>query len=325
MAIMLLMVLALTGCGGTEPSPETETPQELANTVSDITIGTAAAGGAWYPIGATMADIIMLSDLGVQANVATTGGSIENCKLVQDMTCEIAITVGYQAYDAMNGNPPYEGKYEDLRCVFSGLSYGVLQVVVPDNSDIKSFADLAGKRVAAGPAGGGAILVLDMVLNHYGLSMSDVRASYVSYEEGVTMMTDGQVDAAVAYAGIATPAISTLKAKNEDFRMLGFTEEEMDELLKVYPFFSKIIVPSDMYGLDVDTITVGTANIVFANANLEEDLVYDICKLFFTEENLKRIQDSQPSVELTLENATRNPIPWHPGAERYFKEIGLIE
>ena len=307
------LLLALTAIGSAGQRP------------TDIAIGTAAAGGAWYPIGAAMADIINLSNLNIQASVQTTGGGIENSKLVQDGDCEIAINIGFLAYNAYNGHAPYNRPMTNIRGMFGGLSVGVMQLVVLGNSPIQKFSDLKGKKVAVGPAGGGAISALTACLEVENLKYTDISPSYVSYDEGITMMTDGNIDAAIVYGGIPTPAVKSLEAGGKNFRLITLNEEEQEAILKAYPYFVGINIQTVTYGLPEIIRTVGTPNIVICSADLPEDVVYEMCKLFFAENNLKKIQNSQPSAkELSIETAPKVPVPWHPGAEKFFKEIGLL-
>src|SRR3972149_2481269 len=151
---------------------------------SEIAISTASSGGAWFPIGAGMAEVIKKSVAGVQARVQTTGGGVENVKLVHDGKTELGITISYLAYNGFNGVEPYKNKMQNIRTLCSGLSTGVMQVVVPANSKIKSIADLKGKKVSVGPAGGGALTVLNDIFQEYGFKMGNITPSYVAYDEG---------------------------------------------------------------------------------------------------------------------------------------------
>ena len=226
-----------------------------AQTITDISLGSASSGGAWYSIGAGLTDLINTSDIGIQASLATTGGSIENCKLVSKGSCEIAIAIGYHAYSAQNGQAVFEGaQMDNLSLLFSGLSVGVMQVVVPGNSSIQSIADLKGKKVAVGPAGGGAITTLTACLEYYGVGYDEISPTYVSYDEGVTMMTDNNVDAAIVYAGIPTPSVSTLQAGGKDFRILSLPKEDQEAILSQYTYFSGVDIPAAMYGLPEDVL-----------------------------------------------------------------------
>jgi len=292
----------------------------------NIAIGTAAAGGAWYPIGAVMADIISRSDLGVKAITQTTGGGVENCKLVNSGDTEIAITLGYLAYNAQNGIDPYSKKMGNLSGLFGGLSTGVMQVLVNGDSPIKTYKDLKGKKVAVGPAGGGAIITLQATLEAFGIKYSQINPSYLTYDEGVSMMTDHSVDAAIVYGGIPTPAVKTLQASHKEFRILNLTSTEQANILKNFTYFSPVTIPAAMYGLPEDVLTIGTPNEVIVSSNLSTDFVYQLCKLLLSDENIKRIQDSQASAKgFSLANAPKTSIKLHPGAEKYYRELGLIK
>ena len=294
-------------------------PKELA-------IATASAGGAWYPIGAGMAEVIKKSLPGVQARVQTTGGGVENVKLVHDGKVEIGITISYLAYNGYNGVDPYKNKMQNVRTLCSGLSTGVMQVVVPTGSRIKGLADLKGKKVAVGPAGGGALTVLDDIFKEYGFKMSNITPSYVSYDEGVTMMTDGHIDAAVVYAALPAPAVKTLSTGPNPFRMLDLEENTQKSLLSKYPYYVPIKIPKDMYGTGSDIRVVGTPNIVIIYSKLSEELVYNITKVFFEPKNLEIIHTSHPSAKgLTLERAVLAAVPLHPGAEKFYREKGVLK
>jgi TRAP transporter TAXI family solute receptor len=296
------------------------------NFPKNIAVGTAAAGGAWYPIGAVISDIISRSNLGTQAATQTTGGGVENCKLVSNGDTEIAITLGYLAYNAQNGLTPYNKKMPNISGLFGGLSTGVMQVLVNGDSPIKSYKDLKGKKVAVGPAGGGAIITLDAALEAFGIKYSQITPSYVTYDEGVSMMTDHSIDAAIVYGGIPTPAVKTLQASHKSFRILNLTEAEQTSILKKYTYFSPVKIPSAMYGLSEDVLTIGTPNEIIVNSKLSDDFVYQLCKLLLSDENIKKIQESQPSAkEFSLANAAKTSVKLHPGAEKYYKEIGLLK
>ncbi len=297
-----------------------------AQVITDISLGSASSGGAWYSIGAALTDLINKSDIGIQASLQTTGGSIENCKLVSKGSCEIAIAIGYHAYNAQNGVAEFEGaKMDNLTLMFSGLSVGVMQVIVPGSSTIKTMADLKGKRVAVGPAGGGAITTLTACLEYYGVGYDEITPTYVAYDEGVTMMTDSNVDAAIVYAGVPTAAVQTLQAGGKDFRILSLTKEEQEAILANYTYFTGVSIAAGVYGLTEDVLTIGTPNVVLVNADMPEDLVYKIMETYFSDEGLEAIHNSQSSARgLTLEKAAASPcIEFHPGALKFFTDKGL--
>ncbi len=289
-----------------------------------LTIGTASTGGAYYPIGIAMADLIT-NKLGIQTTAQTTGGAVENNGLVEKGRADIAITHGSLAYHALNGNPPYSMKHQNLALMFSGLSKGVFQVVVKENSPIKTIADLKGKKLVLGPTGGGGITMTMDILSVFGMSFGDIKPVYLSYDDGVNDMIDGNVDAVVVQSAIPSPAIYQLTAAKKKIRLIGLDENSINKVLKKYPYYVRIDIPRDKYGLSQDTSTVYVNNVVVVNKMLSDDLVYSITKLFF--ENVDRITKSHPAArDLTLENAVHAiPIALHPGAARYFKEKKVLK
>jgi TRAP transporter TAXI family solute receptor len=317
--VTLIAVFAVAVLVGSHEMSPAQTFQELA-------IATASSGGAWFPIGAGMSEVIKRSLPGVQARVQTTGGGVENVKLVHDGKVEIGITISYLAYNGYNAIDPYTSKMQNIRTLFSGLSTGVMQVLVPAGSKIKSVGDLKGKKVSVGPAGGGALTVLNDIFQEYGFKMGNITASYVAYDEGVTMMTDGHIDASVVYAALPTPAVKTLATGTHSFRMLDLEENIQKTLLSKYPYYIPVTITKEVYGLPYDVRVVGTPNIVIVSSKLPDDLVYRMTKAFFEPAGLEMIRNSHPSARpLSLEKAAVAPVPLHPGAEKFYREKGILK
>ena len=128
-----------------------------------MTVGTGSTGGAYYPIGVAIAEVLT-SKLGTQATAEVTGGSLDNLRLINDGDCDLGIAQGNNMMDAFNGTGDYvDNAYENINAMFGGLSKGFFQVVVLENSPIQSMADLKGKKVCMGPAGNAAIILADIV------------------------------------------------------------------------------------------------------------------------------------------------------------------
>jgi len=287
-----------------------------------LTIGTAGAGGAYYPIGISMADIIT-NKVGVQTTAQITGGAIENCILINNKTNDIAITLGFMAYSARNALHPYKSKLENVVGLFSGLSKGVFQIVVDKNSPIKSIKDVKGKRVSLGPAGGGAITLFMQVIQSYGFNEKEFKPVYQSYEQSADALADGNLDAILVQAAAPTPALVQLAATKKPTRFLSIEDQTMQELRKKYPYMIPVTLGKDMYKTDEPVKTFYTTIVVVVNKDLDADLIYRITKEIFT--NIDKVKASHPSVsEFDLNSAVQGlPVPYHPGSVRYFKEKGL--
>lgn len=287
-----------------------------------LTIGTAGTGGAYYPIGVSMAKLLQ-NNLGINTTAQVTGGAVENNSLMERREVDIAITQGPMAYAAVNGQNPYSKKYEKVRSLFSGLSTGVFQLVIRKNSNIISIKDLKGRKVSLGPSGGGAINVVRDVLSVYDMDLNDIKKTFVSYQESVDQLMDGKIDAAVIQAAPPSPAISQLSAKNAKFGILTIEKEKLNQLIDLYPYYSEITLGHEVYNIDPVT-TIYLSNMVVVNSELSEELVYEITKTIF--ENIDQIRNAHPSASgLDIQKAVKVPIKFHPGAKKYFKDKGVLD
>ena len=289
-----------------------------------MSVGTGSTGGAYYPIGVALAEILT-TNLGTQATAEVTGGSLDNLMLINQGDCDIGIAQGNNMMDAYNGTGDYEGNaYTNINALFGGLSKGYFQVVVLDDSPIQSMSDLVGKKVCMGPAGNGAIAVADIIWGKYGFTKEDVKTTYVGYDDGITQLDDGNMDAVVIQTAIPASAIQQLAAGNKAYRLLVVDEEIANELCEEYGYFGYGTIDTSVYdNMPQEAHTMYISNMVAVRADLDEDLVYEMTKAIF--ENLEIVQSSHKAASgLTLENAVRVSIPMHPGAERYFKEIGAM-
>lgn len=288
-----------------------------------LSIGTASIGGAFYPIGIAMADIIT-NKVGIQTSAIVTGGAVENNTLIENKSVDIAITMGFMAYNAANGFAPYTKKMPNVNVLFSGLSKGVFQIVVGKNSSIKKIEDLKGKKVALGPAGGGAIAVANDIFAFYGLTSKDFKAVYISYEQAADALTDGNIDAIVVQSAAPAPAIMNLTATKKPIRLLSIDDTTLSKILKTATYYSKEVLPKSMYGTDEDVVTVFTSLVVVVDKSMSEDLAYRITKAMF--DNIDVIKKSHPSaVDVSLDLAVEAlPADMHPGAIKYFKEKGKL-
>lgn len=289
-----------------------------------LTIGSAASGGAYYPIAIVMADIIT-NKLGIQTTAQVTGGAIENNGLLQDKRVDLAISTGSLSYAAYNGLPPYGKKHKDINVLFNNLSSGVFHVVVMKDSNIKSIGDLKGKKVCLGPAGGAAINIANDVWSIYGFGLADVKPTYLSYSDGIDSLTDGNIDAVIVQSAAPAAAIKQLAASGKKFRILSVEEDKQRKILEKFPYYSMLKLDKSMYGTAEDATVIVGSNMVIVNRSLPKELVYEITKALF--ENIDKIKKSNPAAkDMKIENADKGlPIPMHPGAAKYFSERKTLQ
>lgn len=313
--LLLLASLFAAGCS-TENQSEDKSGYDKPKF---LTIGTAASGGAYYPIGISMADIIT-NELDIQTTAQVTGGAVENNKLIENKEIDIAITQSSMAYAAYHGMEPYKQNSESVNILFNGLSKGIFHVVVMNNSGINAMSDLKGKKVVMGPAGGGAINTAKDVWGEYGFGIDDIKATYISYSDGISSLKDGNVDAVVVQSAAPAAAIKELAATTNDFKILSIEEDKKKNILEKYPYYAEIKLDKELYDTSEEAATIYVTNMAVVNKDLPDELVYEITKVLF--KNIEKIRESHPAAKgIALENAAKNlPIPMHPGAEKYFKE-----
>lgn len=333
------VVLSMTACGsnaetgavkGNSDAAKNEAGTETTDTANTaaaelpkfVTVGTGATGAAFYPIGVSMADILT-NNLGVEASAQVTGGALENLQLIQEGTIDIGITMGNSAEDAYEGVGDYEGNpYQNVNALFGGLSKGYFQVVVMEDSPIQTMNDLVGKKICMGPAGNGAISVAETIWSACGFSIDDVNATYLSYDDGISQLKDGNCDAVVVQAAVPSSSIQELAASGKGYRMLPVEKSVADGLCEKYAYFGYGTLSASVYeNSKADTDTMYITNMAVVRADLSEEAVYEFTKALF--ENIDTVKNSHKAASgINLEGAVRTSIPLHPGADRYFTEIG---
>ncbi|MDR1194510.1 MAG: TAXI family TRAP transporter solute-binding subunit [Peptococcaceae bacterium] len=313
-----------TGSGGSAGSGGSQQSQGSAASEKTqyISIATASLGGSYYPIGVGMAEVFAANIGNIDTTVEVTGGATENPKLVGTRDSDIGITNANLAYAAYHGSGIFSEKaYPDVRMMFGGVAPGTIHIVVKADSNILTYSDLVGRKVAVGPQGGGGLSLLPDLFGIYNFTMADIRPSYMSYDEGVQAVIDGHVEAALVQAPHPAPAIKNIQGSGVNFRLLELDAADREAFLAEYPYYNEVDLPADIYGTDNDIHTIGSSNVVIINANVDEELVYQMTRAIF--ENLTEIYAVHPSAaSISLATAVNEMIPMHPGAMRYFKEAG---
>ena len=289
-----------------------------------ITIGTAGTAGALYPMGIAMAQTITDHVEGMNATGEATAASIQNLRDLHEGNTELGISQSEVAFYAYNGQMDYEGNaFTDIRALYSTI-YNYLQVFVAADSDINSIADLKGKTVSMGSAGSGGEMAARALLSAYDLDYTAVNAQFMGESDGASALKDGKIDAMIATHPLASAALTELTT-SMNVKMINIPEG--DKFYEVYPLYTPVVVPVGTYnGVDVE-VTIPRSRIIMCtsiNADLTDDEVYAIVKAVW--ENRDEWAGSAKSVEkqAVLETVLEEiAIPLHPGAIRYFEEIGV--
>ena len=286
-----------------------------------MSIGTASIGGAYYPVGTGIASIVNKYVSGVDVRVEVTGGGVENPRLVGGGKTDLGITNIYIAYLAIQGKKPYP-KALPIRAL-AYMYPSTLHMVTRKDFDVRTLADIKGRRVAVGPAGEGTVTLLTRVLSVMGMSFKDFKPSYISYKDGSMALQDGNVDASILLAGAPTSAVLELSVRTP-IRFLRVEESDIQKFLKKFPYYVRVVIPKSYYKTEGDVLSVGAGNVLIVNEAMSEDLAYKITAALYNHvEEFRKVHPATKVVDLKA--APNAVIPLHPGAARYYREKGVLK
>lgn len=279
-----------------------------------VSIGTGGTGGVFYAVGAGMADILTRKLPGVTANAEVTGASIENVRRVSAGEMTIGFSSASTLYAGLNGEDPFEAKQNVAAIAY--LYPAVLQVAATAKSGATSIADLGDLRVSVGPPGSNSSVLSERLLGAYGaFNMNNV--SFLSYGEATGAIKNGNLDASMILAGVPAAAFIELTTTT-DMRLIPVDPAKVAGLIKDFPFYEIVEIPGGLYaGTDTPTAALGDPAILFAAADADPELIYQITKTLF--DDLEGLGAVHPAAKkITREKAVNTPIALHPGAQRYF-------
>ena len=303
LALVLVMLFAFASCGGTA-----------------MTMGTGGTAGTYYGYGGILGSHIK-NVAGITVNVVSTDGSKANILGIDEGNYQLGTVQSDVMAYAWEGARSFEteGALDSFR-VIGGLYAEAVQLITM-NPEIKSVADLAGKKVSIGAAGSGVYFNAMDVLAAAGLSEADIEPQYQSFADSTDALKDGKIDAAFIVAGPPTPAITELCQTNNAY-LVPIDGEVAENLMAACPYYTIHSIPAETYKgqtEEVKTVTVKATLIVSASAS--EETVYEITKAIF--DNIDDIAHAKAE-ELSLENATSGmTAPFHAGAAKYFAEKGI--
>jgi TRAP transporter TAXI family solute receptor len=291
---------------------------------TQLSIATGGTGGVYYPYGGALANVLTsnLEDTNVTAEV--TAASVDNMYLIESGDTDLAFVLGDTAFDADQGNAPFENPIPGR--ALATLYFNFTQIVVKADAGIASVADLAGKSVSVGAPGSGTEVIADRVLTAAGIDPQEgITREQLGVAESASAMKDGKIEAFFWSGGLPTGAITDLAATpNMSIALLPHAEilaplqEQYGEVYSVQQ------IPAETYpGQTAAVDVVVVPNVLVVNEDMDEQLAYDITRLMF--EFQADLAAAHPAAnDLTLENATKNsPIAYHPGALRYYEEQGM--
>lgn len=317
-----MMLASLTACGAPAAGSASGSASGEVEEVK-ITLATGGTSGTYYAVGGALQTVLneklALSDL----NVTSTGASKVNVNMITDGEAEMAIlqsdVISY-AHDGINTFA--ETGVEDNALWVAGLYNETVQIIA--TPDITDVSQLRGKTVCMGDVGSGTRINAEQVLAAYGMTAADVNAVSGSFQDGVDGIKDGKIDAAFTVAGAPTTAITDLATANE-FSLISLTDEALAYIAENFPFLVQDNLPAGTYnGIDQETKCVAVQAALVASEDVSEDVVYELLKAMF--DNADSLKAAHAKFEyLEAGYASKGTVPLHPGAEKYYKEIGIIE
>ncbi len=291
-------------------------------------INTGGTAGTYYPIGGLIANAISQPTVpGLVATAVASNGSVANINAIQSGSAEAGFSQADVAYWAYTGTGTFEGKPKvtDVRLI-ANLYPESFHLVARKAANIKSIADLKGKRVSLDEPGSGTLVNARAILAAYGISEKDIKPEFLKPNAAGEKLKDNSLDAFFFVGGYPAGAIAELAATG-GIDLLSISGPEADKLVKQYGFYSVDTIPADTYkGVGVvKTLAVGAQ--LVTSAKQDATLIYNITKALWNDNTRKALDSGHAKGKAIVRaNAVAGAgIPLHPGAEKYYKEVGLIK
>jgi TRAP transporter TAXI family solute receptor len=291
-----------------------------------ISIGTGGTGGVYYPLGGAIANVLSKHLPGVQATAEVTGGSVDNLKLIGSGQSEIGFSMADAAQDAMKGEDKFKGNKVPLQTLMV-LYPNRMHVVTVEGTGVDKMSDLKGKRVSTGSPGGATEVMAFRVIEAAGLDRDkDMKRERLGVAESVNALKDRKIDAFFWVGGIPTAAVTDLAATPGLKMKLIDHGDLVDKMNAKYgKLYSTGTIPPGAYpGYDKPNQIVDVWNILVTVERMTDDVAYNIVKTL-VEKKAELVAVHKEAESFSLENQVqdRSPIPFHPGALKYFKEKGV--
>ncbi len=309
LSIIILMIavasLLVSSC-----SKSDDDPMEV------IEIGTASPGGVYFPLGMGIAKVITDNVEDVFARSLTTGGSVDNCRLLGAGNLDLGMAMANVALDAYEGTGSFAGDAQLVQAVFS-MYPSVQHIIVQADSDIFAVEDLAGKTVSIDAAGSGGEVVSLIILEAAGI-LDEVNTLNYQQLDAANALINGELDAVFYNLPYPSQAVETITG-SIDVRFIPVSQNLFDIIFAEHPYFSYDVIPEGVYQQETDVPAIMVGNLMLAHQDMDEDLVYDILTAIFLESSIEELLGVHPVASFfKVATASETIIPLHPGAERFF-------
>jgi TRAP transporter TAXI family solute receptor len=298
----------------------------LTAQAQNLSIATGGTGGVYYPLGGGMAAVLSKYVPGMQATAEVTGGSVANLQLIGTGKPYLGMTMADATLDAYKGQDKFTGKPVPVRTLM--IMYpNRMHVVSIEGTGVTKMADLKGKRVSTGSGGSATEVMAFRVIEAAGLDKDkDMKRERLGVAESVNAIKDRKIDAFFWVGGLPTAAVTDLAATpGVKIRMIDHADLVSAMNKKYGNLYVQDVIPKDTYrGMDHDNKQATVMNLLVAHKDMDDKTAYNIVKAVFDHrDELIRVHKEAENFKLENQKADASPVPWHPGAVKYFAEKGV--
>jgi len=310
-ALPLALITMFSACGGFGQAEQVE-----------LDLATAPVGGAYYIIGAAIAEVLTDNIPNLTVNSIVAQGSGGNPHMLGRGEVGLAMTNYTSAWNAFHSVGPFHASGRVQLAGIVNLQYSILQFLVLADSGIYSVADLRGRRVNIGPAAGGGAVLFNLLLPFWGLSPADMIVYNISPAEGSEWLRDGRLDVNVPHGALPLPAVSSL-ANSREIRLLELEENILRQVMQGNPYYDIAYIPPGVYrGINRPVRSVGSQDILVVRQDMDEELAYQITRTIY--ESMDTLRGSHPSLSgMTFDGFMHSLVRLHPGALRFYRGRGI--
>jgi hypothetical protein len=298
----------------------------LVAQAQNLSIATGGTGGVYYPLGGGMAAVLSKYVPGMQATAEVTGGSVANLQLIGTGKPYLAMTMADATLDAYKGQDKFTGKPVPVRTLMV-MYPNRMHVVSIEGTGVTKMADLKGKRVSTGSGGSATEVMAFRVIEAAGLDKDkDMRRERLGVAESVNALKDRKIDAFFWVGGLPTAAVTDLAySPGVKIKMIDHADLVPAMNKKYGDLYVEDRIPKETYkGMDADNRQATVMNLLVAHQSMDDKTAYNIVKAVFDHrDELIRAHKEAENFKLETQKAAASPIPWHPGAVKYFAEKGI--
>jgi len=292
----------------------------------NISIATGGTGGVYYPMGGGIAAVLSKHVPGMQATAEVTGGSVDNLKLIGSGKPYVGFSMTDAAQDAARGEDKFKGNKVPLRTLLV-LYPNRMHVVSIEGRGVAKMADLKGKRVSTGSPGSATEVMAFRLIEAAGLDKdSDMKRERLGVAESVNAIKDGKIDAFFWVGGLPTAAVTDLaNTPGTKLKMVDHADAVAAMNKKHGNLYVEDVIPKDVYkGMDADNKQATVMNILVAHESMDDKTAYNIVRTIFDKrDDLIAVHKESANIKLENQKADATPVPFHPGALKYFAEKGV--